>query len=228
MEFSVQHVINHIQPGNRRPGYKLVPKYLTIHSTANPNSNALQERAWLTNKNNTNKYASWHLCVDDERVVESIPLDETAWHAGDGGQGTGNRHSLSLEICESGNKIITLMHAILVVADLVIEYNIDVKNIVPHSKWTKTACPSILGSGKGALWRDFIKEVEQEVERRRDSSNPVCRIFIDKKYVTDGILVDGLSYLPTRFFEGTCYQVKKWESGNRSVYLIECPSTKEV
>ena len=93
------------------------PQYITIHSTGNPKSTAMNERAWLTNPNN-NVTASWHICVDEKEAVEAIPLNEVAWHAGDGGSGTGNRRSISIEICESGDRAKTLENAIKLTANL--------------------------------------------------------------------------------------------------------------
>ena len=45
-----------------------------------------------------------------------IPLNEVARHAGDGGSGTGNRRSISIEICESGDRAKTLENAIKLTA----------------------------------------------------------------------------------------------------------------
>jgi N-acetylmuramoyl-L-alanine amidase len=88
----VKYIIDHIPrttPHNRRPGQVMTPQYITIHSTGNPSSTARNERGWLTNPSNT-RTASWHICVDEKEAVEAIPLNEVAWHAGDG-NGQGNR-----------------------------------------------------------------------------------------------------------------------------------------
>ena len=114
------YIVDHIPrntPYNRRPGLPMSPQYITIHSTGNPKSTAMNERAWLTNPNN-NVTASWHICVDEKEAVEAIPLNEVAWHAGDGGSGTGNRRSISIEICESGDRAKTLENAIKLTANL--------------------------------------------------------------------------------------------------------------
>ena len=101
---------------------------ITIHSTANANSTALNERAWLDNPTN-NRYASWHYCVDEIGVVQAIPEREEAWHCGDTG---GNRTSLSIEICESGDRVKTLLNAAKFAAENWEEnvYIIDMRRIV--------------------------------------------------------------------------------------------------
>lgn len=49
-----------------------------------------------------------HLVIDETEAIECIPLNEVAWHAGDGANGTGNRKSIGLQICESGDRVKTL------------------------------------------------------------------------------------------------------------------------
>lgn len=222
LESSISYHINHIPMGNRRSGNKLKPRHITVHSTGNPKSTARSERAWLTNPSNKGKFAGWHLCVDDQEVIEAIPLDEVAWHAGDGGMGEGNRNSLSIEFCESGNREVTVMHGVMLIVDLLQYYKLKPSDVHPHSKWTKTNCPSIFGGGVGFLWTDFVKSVELEYNRRKESGQLICRVFINHKYVSDGVVIDGVSYLPTRRFEKTCYQVRFWKDFNKSVYLTDC------
>ena len=36
--------------------------------------------------------------VDDKEIYQHLPLNENAWHAGDGAEGTGNRESIAIEI----------------------------------------------------------------------------------------------------------------------------------
>src|SRR5690625_496499 len=82
-----------------RPGTKRKPKTITIHETANTNvrANALAH-ARLQYLGNA-RQASWHLQVDDEQEVYlSVPYDEVAYAAGDGG-GPGNSYSIHLEVC---------------------------------------------------------------------------------------------------------------------------------
>ena len=79
-----------LRKGHRlRPGGAYPKTTITIHSTANANSTALNERAWLDNPTN-NRYASWHYCVDESGVVQAyrtgkrhgtaVTPEETAIH----------------------------------------------------------------------------------------------------------------------------------------------------
>ncbi|WP_373691010.1 peptidoglycan recognition protein family protein, partial [Pseudomonas aeruginosa] len=70
---------------------------MTIHNTSNDASAANEVAYMLSNNNQT----SYHYAVDDKEAVQAIPLNRNAWHAGDGGSGTGNRKSIGIEICYS-------------------------------------------------------------------------------------------------------------------------------
>ncbi|MEG2022116.1 MAG: N-acetylmuramoyl-L-alanine amidase, partial [Oscillospiraceae bacterium] len=85
-----------------RPGYRLKPEYITIHNTANTGVGAGAEShgAYLR-ASGKNKTVSYHYAVDSSLIARIIPDNEVSWHAGDGSNGTGNRKSLSIEICEN-------------------------------------------------------------------------------------------------------------------------------
>jgi len=141
----------------------MVPQYITIHSTGNPKSTARNERAWLTNPANK-VTASWHICVDEKEAVEAIPLNEVAWHAEDGGSGTGNRRSISIEICESGDRAKTLENAIKLTAKLLKERGWGVDKLRRHYDWSSKICPRIFyDNGKWTGWEQFKEAVQKEL-----------------------------------------------------------------
>jgi N-acetylmuramoyl-L-alanine amidase len=159
------YIIDHIPANtsyNRRPGLALVPEYITIHSTANPSSTARNERAWLTNPTN-NRVASWHICIDDHEAIEAIPLNEMAWHAGDGGSGTGNRKSIGIEICESGDRQKTLENAARLVAKMLKERGWGVDRLRRHYDWNGKVCPRIMAGNNWAGWTKFKQDVQKEL-----------------------------------------------------------------
>ena len=159
------YFVDHIPantPFNRRPGLHLAPAYITVHSTGNPRSTARNERAWLTNPLNT-RTASWHICVDEREAVEAVPLTETAWHAGDGA-GPGNRKSIAIEICESGDREKTLAHAAVLVAGLLRARNWGVEQLRRHFDWSGKACPRILMDNNWAGWKKFKQRVQIQLQ----------------------------------------------------------------
>jgi len=156
----VNYKISHIPKGKIRPGTKIIPTSITIHSTGNPNSTAQNERGWLTNLANT-RIASWHICVDDKEAIEAIPLDEVAYHAG---TQTGNYSSISIEICESGDRTKTLQNAVTLVAKLLKEKGWGVNRLHRHYDWSGKICPRIFyDSGKWTGWEQFKREVQKEL-----------------------------------------------------------------
>lgn len=200
----------HIPVGKLRPGTKIVPGFLTIHSTGNPDSTAKNERDWLVNPKN-DRIASWHLCVDENVVVEAIPLDEMAYHAG---TSEGNKSSISIEICESGNRTKTILNAVSLSAMILFERGWGIAKLRRHYDWSKKICPYIFSANNWEGWNGFVRMVELELEKiknnqvsdwAKDAWNWACELKIfdgtnPKDYVTREMLATVLY----RF-----YQLKK-------------------
>lgn len=154
-----------LRKGHRlRPGGAYPKTTITIHSTANAKSTALNERAWLDNPTN-NRYASWHYCVDESGVVQAIPDNEEAWHCGDE---DGNRTSLSIEICESGDRVKTLLNAAKLAAEKLTEHGLTIKELRRHADWVNKDCPRILIDSvyiyRNYGWNWFVGKVEEEIQ----------------------------------------------------------------
>lgn len=172
----VPYIVDHIPKTTkkRRPGYKLDWQYITIHSTANPRSTARNERAWLASPSNADEFVGWHIVVDDKEAIEAIPLTENAWHTGDGANGSGNRTTIGIEICESGNRAKTLDNAARVVAALLAEKKKGTDALRQHYDWNKrTACPSILRANNGQPWREFVAAVNGYL-----NPAPIRRLYV--------------------------------------------------
>ncbi|WP_199926394.1 peptidoglycan recognition protein family protein [Brevibacillus brevis] len=167
MNYRVDHIPK-TTPNERRPGLSMVPEYLTIHSTGNPKSTAANERAWLTNPSNS-RTASFHIAVDDTEAVECLPLNEVAWNAGDG-NGNGNMKSISIEICESGNRTKTIDNAVELVARMLKERGWGVDRLRRHMDWSGKNCPRIMTS---ADWEGFKSRVKDRLTPPAPQSKPV-------------------------------------------------------
>lgn len=136
----------------------MVHTSITIHSTGNLTSTARNERDNLARVDNT-RHASFHIVVDDKEGIECIPLDEVAWHAGDGYYGEGNRTSISIEICESGDRAKTLENAARIAAKIMQEQNIT--KMVRHFDWSEKICPRILSADGWLGWYLFKVSVKR-------------------------------------------------------------------
>lgn len=139
----------------------------TIHSTANLKSTAQNERNNLQNNEGS---ASFHSVVDDKEVIRCIPFTHRAWHAGDGTKSNGgNMTSLSIEICESGDREKTLQNAIEVVAYDLKQLGWGVEKLRQHYDWTGKNCPRILrDTGR---WNWFVESIKQILENNKEEDN---------------------------------------------------------
>lgn len=143
--------------------YEMKPKYITIHNTANDASAANEINYMISNGNQT----SFHLAVDDKEAIQGIPFNCSTWNAGDGSNGSGNRQSISIEICysKSGgdrfNKAVE--NCIELVAQLMKQYNIPLTNIRYHQDWSGKYCPHRL-LDMGITADKFRQLVKQKME----------------------------------------------------------------
>lgn len=176
--------IPHNTPQNRRPGISLDWRYLTIHNTGNPRSNARNERDWLTNPSN-NRVASFHIAVDERQAIEVIPLNEVAWHAGDA---TGNRQSIGIEICESGDYNRTMENAADLTADLLLMKGLGVDALRQHYDWSRKDCPWKIRRGHGGWTWDVFKRRVAE----RMMTEMVSKYFKDIRHQWQATHVDSL------------------------------------
>ena len=136
----------------------MTAKSITVHSTANPNSTARNERDNLARVENT-RQASFHLVVDQKECIECIPLNEVSWHAADGFYGEGNRTSISLEICESGDRVKTLDNASTILAQLVRKKGWTLDELKRHFDWSGKDCPRIFSANNWDGWEKFKNDV---------------------------------------------------------------------
>ena len=83
----------------------MIPTSITNHNTYNDASakNEANNHNRAYNHNST----SFHIAIDDVEVVQLLPFNRNAYHAGDGSVvNGGNRTSIGIEICysKSGGK----------------------------------------------------------------------------------------------------------------------------
>ncbi|MFW5435226.1 N-acetylmuramoyl-L-alanine amidase family protein [Paenibacillus apiarius] len=166
---------------NRRSGYAMNASTITIHNTGNPKSTAKNERGWLTNPEN-DRVASYHIVVDENEAIECIPLSENAWHAGDGsGVNSGNRTSIGIEICESGNYQKTLRNAAQLVANMLQERGWGVERLRRHYDWSGKICPRLMyDGGKWTGWYSFIEMIKSYMRKDEEPMTKEEKAEFDK------------------------------------------------
>lgn len=136
---------------------------VTIHNTDNwsNGAGAKNHGSYLQNSGST-KQASWHYAVDDTYIVQSIPEDEVAWHAGDGG-GNGNYKTIAIEICVNPDSDLTKAtdNAAELAADILKRHGLPASALYQHNNWSGKNCPSQIRVGKPYNWSTFCNKVAQ-------------------------------------------------------------------
>ena len=141
--------------------YSMTPQYITIHNTSN-NASAENEIKYMISNNNQTSY---HVAVDDKYVIQAIPFNRNAWHAGDGANGTGNRKSIGIEICYSTGNVETFKKAeancAKYVATLLKQYGWTTSRVKRHKDWSGKNCPhKTMELG----WDRFVKMIQKELD----------------------------------------------------------------
>ncbi|MBZ3765268.1 N-acetylmuramoyl-L-alanine amidase [Bacillus cereus] len=121
--------------------YEMNPTEITFHNTYN-DAPAINER---NNVANNSTGTSFHIAVDDKEAIQLIPFNRNAWHAGDGANGRGNRHSIGVEICYSqsgGDRYRKAeLNAVEVIAQLMIQFDIPISKVKTHQERNGKYCP---------------------------------------------------------------------------------------
>ena len=209
---AVQIIQDFIPKGRKnRPGYKMTPRYITIHDTANPGAgaNAKAHAAYLKGAAAAAIPASWHFTVDDKVIYQHLPLNENGWHAGDGANGTGNRQSIGIEICENrdGNRAQAEKNAAWLCAKLLKDFGLPLAAVKQHYDWSGKNCPNVLRGRKNG-WAGFLAAVEKEL----NPPKPVSKLPVITKEI--GIRIDGRAVKEMGYLINNATYV-------RAAYLIE-------
>lgn len=180
-----------------RPKGKYIITSITVHSVGNTNSTIYGERKWLDNPSNTRE-AAWHYVAGEGVIIQAIPDGEEAWHCGNS---YGNKHSIGIELIESGDRKKVLETGAEFVADLLKQYKLTINDVKRHYDWTKKNCPRILIDPQyikdGLDWNYFLKRVKFYLGG--DEVVEKIRVIVDGKEVeVDRILKNGYNFIKIR------------------------------
>ena len=140
--------------------YKMTPKFLIVHNTAN-DASANNEISYMRSNNSS---TSFHIAVDDVEVVQGIPFNRNSFNAGDGKNGNGNRNGIAIEICYSksgGDKWEKAKaNAVELIAQLLNERSWGIDKVKKHQDFSGKYCPHrILDEG----WEDFLNRIREKL-----------------------------------------------------------------
>ncbi len=164
--------------------YEMVAEEIAVHNTAN-DASAMSEVSYMLGNNSS---TSFHVAVDDYRVVTGIPFNRNAFHAGDGRNGRGNRKAISIEICysKSGDERFNEAEdlAASYIAMLLKERNWGVDKVKKHQDYSKKYCPHrTLDLG----WERFLNKIRRHLDYQaipvQDNNNEGGSLEMAKKYV---------------------------------------------
>ena len=151
--------------------YNMVPEFVTIHNTAN-NASALAEISFMIGNWNE---VSYHWAVDDVQAIQSIEHNRNGWHSGDGGNGTGNRKSIGIEICHSltpGNPKYAKSedNGAKLTAIILYQYGWGVDRIRKHQHWSGKYCPHRILDNSN--WEGFKGKVQAYLLQLQGKQSP--------------------------------------------------------
>lgn len=188
--------------------YSMTPKYITIHNTSN-SASAQNEITYMKNNNNATSY---HVCVDEKYVIQAIPFNRNAFHAGDGANGTGNRQSIGIEIARSTGDINLFKQAeqncAMYVAQLLKNYGWGIDRVKRHKDWSGKNCPHrTMELG----WTRFLNMIQKELDKLNGKTMTTSSFKVgDKVKVksTATTYADSTKFIPQWVKNGT-YTVLK-------------------
>ena len=136
--------------------YSMTAEFIVVHNTAN-DATAQNEVAYMIGNKNQ---VSFHYAIDDQEVVQGLPINRNAWHAGDG-NGDGNRKGIAIEICYSksgGTRFDNAeKNAAHFIATLLRGRGWGIEKVKKHQDFSHKYCPHrTLDKG----WNGFIQMIK--------------------------------------------------------------------
>ena len=134
---------------------------ITVHTTGNHNQSATAEaHARFQYSGGGGRQASWHYTVDEAEIWQSFNDWQMCWHTG---TVRGNESSIGVEICVNSRSgfAAACERSAELVAQLLMQNNLEIEDVLQHHHWSGKNCPAELRSGSWGLnWEDFIEMVK--------------------------------------------------------------------
>lgn len=133
-------------------------KYIVVHETDNTRSGADADAHARLQANGNSRAASWQWTVDEKEAVQSF---EHTWKCWAAGTTTGNNQGIHVEICVNadGNYRKAVQNAAELVAKIMKEEGIPIRNVVQHNYFSGKNCPRNIRTGK-ISWTQFLAMVK--------------------------------------------------------------------
>ena len=157
--------------------YEMEAEGYAIHNTSNDASAKNEVNYMLSN----NDPVSYHYAIDDTEVVQAIPENRNAFHAGDGIDGKGNRKYIGIEICysKSGGERFTKAekNAAAFIAVKLKSRGWDISRVKKHQDFSGKYCPHrTLDMG----WQRFLNMIQNELNKLKEEEEDMTREEVQK------------------------------------------------
>ena len=185
--------------------HSMTAEFIVVHNTANDATAENEVAYMIRNKNQV----SFHYAVDDQEVVQGIPITRNAWACGDGANGTGNRKGIQVEICYSksgGTRFDQAeKNAAHFIATLLIERGWGIEKVKKHQDFRNKYCPHrTLDKG----WNGFIQMIKSYLNDIPVTSSSGFRVG-DKVRVKESATQYATGQALAWFVKGSIYEVTK-------------------
>ena len=224
--------------GNQRTNIKKTStEYVVVHDTGNPNkgANAEMHNRYIKNLNAAegSTSISWHFTVGDDGIYQHLPLDEVAYHAGDGSHvfgdtyyntsfgawsiGGGNRNGIGIESCINNGVDYTVVMRKLakLVSELLIQFNLGIDRVKQHNAFSGKNCPQVMRENN--RWEEFLILVQLEYFAKTQLKD----VKFEWTPKTDNIDVTGRVKNPKLTGEKVAYEVKVTYKGEVKTFSYE-------
>ena len=184
--------------------HSMTAEFIVVHNTANDATAENEVAYMIRNKNQV----SFHYAVDDQEVVQGVPINRNTWHAGDG-NGEGNRKGISIEICYSksgGTRFDQAeKNAAHFIATLLRERGWSIEKVKKHQDFSNKYCPHrTLDKG----WNGFIQMIKSYLNDIPVTSSSGFKVG-EKVRVKESATQYATGQALAWFVKGSIYEVTK-------------------
>ena len=185
--------------------YSMTAEFIVVHNTAN-DATAENEVAYMIGNKNQ---VSFHYAVDDQEVVQGLPIDRNAWACGDGANGKGNRKGIQVEICYSksgGTRFDQAeKNAAHFIATLLRERGWSIEKVKKHQDFSNKYCPHrTLDKG----WNGFLQMIKSYLNDIPITSSSGFKVG-EKVRVKESATQYATGQALAWFVKGSIYEVTK-------------------
>lgn len=184
--------------------HSMTAEFIVVHNTANDATAENEVAYMIRNKNQV----SFHYAVDDQEVVQGVPINRNTWHAGDG-NGEGNRKGISIEICYSksgGTRFDQAeKNAAHFIANLLRERGWGIEKVKKHQDFRNKYCPHrTLDKG----WNGFLQMIKSYLNDIPVTSSSGFKVG-EKVRVKESATQYATGQALAWFVKGSIYEVTK-------------------